>query len=142
MVLRDVLQTHSGVDPDIPDDRDRQKNLHFRRSVPTGEAVRRGSGKSEEGFHIPDHKQHGDRISPSRVSAPRESETALVPRLDATLAGFGFGAGREPQGDSYATPGSPLPDSGRPEKQEPRIPGAAQLPDNTLRNRPETRENE
>ena len=77
MVLRDVLQTHSGVDPDIPDDRDRQKHLHFR-LVPTAEAVRHGASKSEEGFHIPDHKQHGDRINPSRVSATRESETALM----------------------------------------------------------------
>lgn len=50
MVLRDVLQTHSGVDPDIPDDRDRQKHLHFRqppRQYDTAQANRRSVSTSQ-----------------------------------------------------------------------------------------------
>jgi hypothetical protein len=96
MVLRDVLRTHSGVDPDIPDDRDRQKHLPFR-LVPTAEALRHGASKSEEGFQIPDHKQHGDRTNPSRVSATRESETALMPHSQASgLALEGSRNGKAP----------------------------------------------
>jgi len=53
MVLRDVLQTHSGVDPDIPDDRDRQKHRRFRhlyqppRRYDTAEANRRRVSTSQ-----------------------------------------------------------------------------------------------